>query len=471
MVRAWNAVLGGLVTLAAISALAAPADAKPKAADDASADTITATLSGSYNWVDTYDPNRPAIDTSSASLTWFYSITVRATPSGGEVVGTPSLDISGKIDTVAAPPNQGLDCTGMLSYRTSRKPTQGTGPVGIVYTSGVWSLDAFLPEVGEWVQSTAPPSSGCGTSPNSGSPSPPCGPSFVPRVSLTPYELPWRHTYSLTGTGPYPKGGVDCWVDGTATLTFTGTGGGEASLPPMPNRFRAKALAAVALEATYQDALYPCIATSATIPLFGLGPPGQIAALGVGAVGGPLCLAYLKTINDLAGVIKDPPSRSYEKIARPAAVRALAAGLPPCSNYSGTAATFCAQFDPAVQDLLAATQRAQAVAGAMRTTIGRESGALAVHDYGAVRRQDKALGGLDQRFRSVQSSEAAAGARVAALMNGAGLPATLTISQAADAVTAVDAGLAKQGLSAGRLHSLLGTPAVGPYDWLLALAS
>jgi hypothetical protein len=470
--RAWGAFLAGLVALGGLTAEAgaAPANAARRTAHAASAGIITATWTGSLTWDEVYDPSRPAILQNGASLTWSYSITVRATPSGGTVVGTPSLTIGGSTYATAAPPNQRIDCTGTLSHRASGKPNQ-FGPVGIVYESGLWNLDWFAPYTGEWVQSTGVPNSDCATVPNGGAPSPPCGPAISPSIELRPQELPWSHTYSLSGTGRYPKGGVDCWVTGSATISFTGTGAGAPPLPPMPGRYRAKALATLALQATYQDALYPCLATGASIPLFALGPPGQIAALTIGAVGAPLCLAYLKTINDLAQIIKDPPLRSYDVIAKPEPVHAAAAKPPSCTGYSGATATFCGQFEAAAQKLLAAAQHVRSVAGAMRTTISRESGALAAHNYSAVRKQDKALAGLDRKFSSDEAAQTAAGARVAALMNGAGLPATLTSSQVASAVTAVTKGLGKAGLSAKKLHSLLGTPAIGPYDWLIALVS
>jgi hypothetical protein len=77
-------------------------------------------------------------------------------------------------------------------------------------------------------------------------------------------------------------------------------------VPPTPGRYRAKALATLALQSRFERMLYPCTATAATIPLFALGAPGQVAALTIGAIGSPLCLANLKTVDSLAQVVEDP---------------------------------------------------------------------------------------------------------------------------------------------------------------------
>src|SRR5262249_26536783 len=161
--------------------------------------------------------------------------------------------------------------------------------------------------------------------------------------------------------------------------------------------------------------LYPCIVTAATIPLYGLGPPGQVAALTVGAVGGPLCAAYLKTINELAQVIKDPPSRSFNTVAKVAPVPAPSVDFPSCSRSTGSAA-FGQQAGRKLAAVLSAAPRAQAIAAAMRTTVARETGALNAHDRAAAARQDRALEGLDRRFAASMTAEAAAGAALESLI-------------------------------------------------------
>ena len=373
-----------ICALALIWMTVAPALASAPRPSIASAGSITATWSGRVDWTDVYNPSDPSIDLTTAGVSWQYSITVRATPSGGAVVGKPQFKVSGGISETAAPPNQGLDCTGTLSARPSAPVTQ-FGPVGIVYEGPRWILNAFIPDNGEWVASTAGAQTRCATVPNGGSPSAPCGPSISPRLSLRPRRLPWTRTYTFSGVGRYPNGSVNCWMSGSATPTFSGSGGGGPPVPPTPGRFRAKALATIALQSAYERMLYPCIATAATVPLIALGPSGQIAAITIGAIGGTLCSAYTKTVNDLAQVIKDPPLRSYDLAATPAPVPASSVSLPPCSRWSGAAATFCAQLEPRLQKVVSTAQRVLSVAAAMRTTISRESGALSAHNTGAVR--------------------------------------------------------------------------------------
>ena len=459
----------GLLLAVTSGALTVPA-AQARSARVAAAETITAQWSGHVDWTEVYDPSRPAILLDTGSVGWTYTITVRATPSGGMVLGRPQLTINGKLTETAAPPNQARDCTGTLSARGGA-PANQFGPVGIVNEAPSWRLDAFPPWTGEWVASTGRPNSSCATASNGGSPGPPCGPDPNPTVDLRPQELPWSRTYPLSGSARTGTGVSQCWMSGTATLTFTGTGAGTpATVPATPGRFRAKALATMALQSTYQDALYPCIATAATVPLLGLGPIGQVVGLGVGALGAPLCLAYLKTINDLAQVIKDPPLDSFDQIAHPLGVHA-AVTLPACSRFSGTAAAFCTQLEPRLLKLLGAAQRAQSVAGAMRTTIARESGALKAGNAGAVRRQDRALVGLDRQLTAALRARTAAGTSLGALLTGAGLPVTLTGAQAAGASQTVAARVTKLGLSRRTLASMLGgIGAAAPYDWTVALA-
>lgn len=459
----------GLLLAVTSGALTVPA-AEARSARVAAAETITAQWSGHVDWTSVYDPSRPAIQLNTGSIGWTYSITVRATPRGGMVAGRPRLTVNGRLTETAAPPNQGLDCTGTLSARPGA-PASQFGPVGIIYEGPSWGLDAFPPWTGEWAASTGRPNSGCATVPNGGSPAPACGPRPEPQLGLLPRELPWSRTYAVSGVGRNNTGAVDCWMSETATLTFTGTGAGTpATVPATPGRFRAKALATMALQSTYQDALYPCLATAATAPLFGLGPIGQVVGLGVGALGAPLCLAYLKTIDDLAQVIKDPPLDSFDQIAHPLGVH-TAVTLPACSRFSGSAATFCTQLEPRLLKLLGAAQRAQSVAGAMRTTIARESGALKAANAGGVRRQDRALVALDRQLTAALSARTAAGTSLGALLTGAGIPVTLTGAQAAGASQTVAARLTKLGLSRRTLASMLGgIGAAAPYDWTVALA-
>jgi hypothetical protein len=463
-----RAALASILVTASAGGLAVPA-AEARGASAAAAETITAQWSGHVDWTDVYDPSRPAILLDTGSVGWTYTITVRATPGGGTVVGRPQLTVNGTLTETAAPPNQGHDCTGKLSARP-KAPVSQFGPVGIVDSAPFWRLDAFPPWTGEWVASTGRPNSGCATVPNGGSPAPPCGPNPNPTVSLLPHELPWSRPYPLSGVARTGTGASECWMSGTATLTFTGTGAGTPPIPSTPGRFRAKALATMALETTYQDALYPCIATAATVPLFGLGPIGQAVGLGVGALGAPLCLAYLKTIDDLAQVIKDPPLGSFDQIARPLAAH-VAVTLPACSRFSGSAATFCTQLEPRLLKLLGTAQRVQSVAGAMRTTIARESGALKAGNAGAVRRQDHALVGLDRQLTAALRAHTAAGTSLGALLDAVAIPVTLPGAQAASAGQTVAKRLAALGLSRRTLASVLGgVGAAPPYDWTVALA-
>jgi hypothetical protein len=470
LVGRWRlCVIGCVITTAWLSTIAvAPTPAL------ASTSPITATWSGRIDWTTVYDPSDPAFEETTAGYNWQYSITVKPTGRGGKVVGKPQLQVDGQIVSVAAPPNEVLDCKGTLSKRPSAPITQ-FGPVGIVWNRTHWRVDAFAPDNGSWVQSSADPHSNCGNTENSGSPSPPCGPNIQPVKVLRPSALPYVKSVSFNGTGSYPNGGVNCWVSGSMTLVVSGAGGrspGAPNAPRTPARYRAKALAAVALPTTFERMLYPCVVTAATIPLYGLGPPGQVAALTVGAVGGPLCAAYLKTVNELAQVIKDPPSGSYNTIAKVAPVTAPSVDFPSCSRWTGSAATFCTQIEPKLAAVLSTAQRAQAIAAAMRTTVARETGALNAHNHAAAARQDRALGGLDRRFAAAMTAETAAGAALESLVAPTGLQLTLTSAQTAAATNTVVSKLARMGLSKAKLASLLGGVGVAsPNDWLLALAT
>ena len=462
------AVIGAMVTGCL---LAAPAAASPPArAHSAQGGVITADWNGSLDWTEVYDPSNPAILMNTGSVTWQYSATYRDTASGGMLVGQPKYSLSGTLTQTAAPPNQGLDCTATLSARPGAQ--WSTDAPARVVTEGTRALLSWFPPwTGEWAQSSLGAANQCGTVPNGGSPGSPCGPDINKLIEVQMSALPYRQNYAVSGTGTVtgtPSGPVNCWMSASAEVVFSGDGALGHPIGSTPGRWRAKALAAVGLQDTLQQMLYPCIAASATAPLIALGPPGQIAALVIGPIAGPLCLAYVKTVNALANVLADPPLRSYRLIAR---VRPARAGptLPSCSQASGPAGTLCAALEPALRKLLSAAQRTEAVAAAMSTTVARESGAASAHNAAAVKQQDAALSGLDKKFAADAAAQAAAGTAVGAVVSPAALPLTLTSTQAASAQTTVLAAVRKAGASAKQLALIRGLLSAAPNNWLSAL--
>lgn len=185
----------------------------------------------------------------------------------------------------------------------------------------------------------------------------------------------------------------------------------------------------------------------------------------------PLCFAYDQTMEQEAKTIHDPPLTSFDRIARVRVQPAAKVALPSCSRFSRGVRKLCQKLEPHMLALLKAARATKALASAIEIKISRETGALHARNRAAVKRQDRALTGLNRRFLAAERAETGDGAAVATLMRGAGVSPTLSTSTASRAVDTVSRALRRLGIGRTQLASVLGAEfAPHAIDWLAALS-
>jgi hypothetical protein len=450
------------LSIAAIAALAIALGVPVAGAAAEPTGTVTAEYSGTEDSTYLYDPNDPSVDQGVTHLTWDEKITVRPTQSGGQVVGTPKLEIKGKVTESFAPPNQGLSCVGRLSKRPGLSPEDHTFPLNVIVqhasAESVADVFATLPRTGNYVRSSAPDSTGCGV-PVNGSvnfayyPNDPNGP-LTPFKAIKLGDLPWSHTWRRHYKDPFSSRETDVH----STLKISGSGRHEPPpRPDTPGRFRAKANAVKGFEQTWQRALYPCAGAYAAVPLSAFGPPGLASQAALLSVLGRICADYATTIAFEIETFKDPPIASFGRLARVTVLKAHGPHLPSCARWNGAARDLCKSLEARLRKLLNKIGRTKAVAKAMKTTIGRETAALHRHRNHAARRQDKHLMKLVRKLKSAERAETDVGAGIAKLMRRAGIPLELKAVGSAKGAKKLSKLLKRHGISGRKQRSALGS--------------
>jgi hypothetical protein len=171
------------------------------------APTVTATYGGTADVTDTYslyDDNLPGITTGTATetLRWTEQDSVIGSPSGGVVVGTPSLQVNGRL-TFTDPTDPGFDCTANLSTGPGlpRPLPQPAGPEGRTTLTLAWdtatrevSLYAHAPDISPALISSGVPGGQCANGIGISGPGGSLWPGYV---TLTASALPWSNEYDL----------------------------------------------------------------------------------------------------------------------------------------------------------------------------------------------------------------------------------------------------------------------------------
>jgi len=470
-------------TLAVSVALAAACAGvlSPTAAAAASG-LVTVEYSGSWEFTFVYDESDPSSWQENGSYKWDEAETVRpcssaqhGCPSAGyEVVGAPSLSISGSITSAYAPPNQGKDCTGSFSPAAGWQ--KGFTPSAISNSFSAYGTAQASDYVAAMIPEQLTQSSGAGDCSMAAGGPLPADFQVAPGADgpLAPYEdakldhLPWSRAFNLN----YQVPGENITEDGTAELTISG--GAAAHKPPAktPARTRAKLNALRALRDTWERALYPCVAAGASTPLLGLGVPGVMTAAVLLPFAGTLCAAYEKTIAVEINTYSDPPLDSYHTLARARDPRPAPTSAPPCTKWTGKVRLLCEREEADLRTLAGKVADVEALAASVETTISRETAALNAGDSDATRRQDRRLAQLTRQLDRAESAATDAGKRFARLMHKADIPLGLTAAQAGAAIATLTTAVEADGVPQASLAPALGDRSIASAsDWLKALGT
>jgi hypothetical protein len=282
-----------------------------------------------------------------------------------------------------------------------------------------------------------------------------------------------------------PEGGCQNGSTFTASRSIhariiVGTGGRPVSPPDraLAARRRQKAFAENDLFTQLLRAEGPCgyVAIGAGTAVWSsvVGGPTASAALipaeFLVSAGTPLCAAYVKQIVRDVEIANDPPAGNINAIARPAKTPSSAAAarkLPSCDGKPADLQSFCQALRAALADQIAAAQRSAAIAGALLTTVDRETKAHKTHHAAALRRQSKAGDRFVTDLNAAERDEHAIGARIAALISAQNVTGQFTTDQDAKAIAAILRKLRAHHVSRSTVQRLA-RPALtaGPYDLL-----
>lgn len=163
--------------------------------------------------------------------------------------------------------------------------------------------------------------------------------------------------------------------------------------------------------------------------------------------------ATRRVINDYR-IIADPPDPHFQQLAVPHARTPTA--LRSCAASTGGELATCTNLREALSAMLLDGARAGALTEALLVTMNRDSGAIRARAYAAAQRQYVHFEGLHSQLRGVLASHGADGARVAAILRGAGASGVLSRNQAARFIRALEAELSRGGIGAVRLGRLAG---------------
>ena len=161
--------------------------------------------------------------------------------------------------------------------------------------------------------------------------------------------------------------------------------------------------------------------------------------------------ATARVINDYR-IIKDPPDRRYRRLAEPGATGRIA--LPSCASATSGQKATCTSLRGAETAMLTDSARATSITAALLVTMNRDSTAIRARDYAAAQRQYVHFESLHRELRRALRSRGANGGRVAAILRGLGVSGALSSAQAAAALGAVEADLARAGVPTAKLDAL-----------------
>jgi predicted Fe-Mo cluster-binding NifX family protein len=104
--------------------------------------------------------------------------------------------------------------------------------------------------------------------------------------------------------------------------------------------------------------------------------------------------------------------------------------------------------------MLSDSARADAITEALLVTMNRDSTAIRARDYTSAQRQYIHFESLHRELRRALRASGSSGARVAAILRGAGVSGVISSAQSAAAISAIEAKLSKSRIPAATLDSL-----------------
>jgi hypothetical protein len=161
--------------------------------------------------------------------------------------------------------------------------------------------------------------------------------------------------------------------------------------------------------------------------------------------------ATARVINDYR-IIKDPPDRRFHQLAKPRAAKRPT--LPSCAAVPSAERTLCTSLRAAELAMLSDGARATAITEALLVTINRDSTAIRARDYSSAQRQYVHFRSLHSQLQKALRSKGSDGARVAAVLRSVNVTGVLSSAQAAAAISAIGAKLARARVPAAKLGSL-----------------
>jgi hypothetical protein len=291
-------------------------------------------------------------------------------------------------------------------------------------------------------------------------------------------QFPTNETHATTYTYSYPvkdvsppnpgcKGTDTVTADSKLTVNVSWATG---PAPPSPYEVRvaklqakltAKENAQKDLKNLLPELTYYCGATAlggTGLTLAGAGPAGTPIAIGGAAAfmaALPVCAPLLQAALTYLRIIHDPPVAQVDRLAK---VRrnVVKRSTAPCAHWQGQPPSFCTTLKADLTALITTATNLRNVVSAVYTTVGRESGAVKQHKTASAGVQDRHLAKLNPQATAAARAFIAASARFAALFRGAGLRASMSQAQDAQAISALIDRVARAGASESALRKLAG---------------
>ncbi len=169
----------------------------------------------------------------------------------------------------------------------------------------------------------------------------------------------------------------------------------------------------------------------------------------------------INTLTALEKAFNDPPLPGYR---RPAPVASLGAAprFPPCNVAPRGATPFCRRLVASATDWLTALHGTESLINALAIDVGRESGADNAGNRQAARRLGSAELRLLPRIRASLTRQRAAGRQLANTLRSIRFDPRLDATQVSAALPQVLADLAKRGVSASDIMSILSGRSILP---------
>jgi hypothetical protein len=239
---------------------------------------------------------------------------------------------------------------------------------------------------------------------------------------------------------------------------ITGGGGGGGGGGGNDGLKKLKDAALERMRSLLAKAIGPCGSVGLGFTLFGVPGPilGPVLGTGMLAASSPLCVLYVHRLAQEQMIYNDPPDFDVDTIAPIVPSARPTIDLPSCSGLTGDDRRTCRKLGKTLRKHLAKVQRADDVTVALRITVERASAALQQGNDDALARQLKAGGKREKQLAAAIAAEANAGAKVAAVLSGAGTTGAVSETQFTAAADVVVAKLVEQGLAESDARAALG---------------